>query len=482
MEQRHYQLLMDENQSSLHAFFGGDGDQGSDKDDDSGTDVVTPAPSSAIDEKILTLIRLVCRVGLPLSTLKSKHWRDFLAYFGSPVVIKPTRLRSLLLIHAQEIKRRNFEAVKQKYVSIITDGGTITDREFYIVLLFVEGMIYFGGALHVEKTSHTEIARALSPIVTEVTKAGGIPVAIITDNARNLKLATTEHAQPGPKIVTRSQICSVQSITHQHMLHISCTVHTANLILRDLEKELPGFANFKRGIKDLFSFLRERKVRAALKARGVREKVQLIQEIKWLTYYQAFRYVTKYREHIEAVVREPPRHTAKRIPEFQEIPKDWYDFLKALTPLGEFIVTIERNDTRLCQVFDYLLELRQSWDSLGDDISTKLSILLSDRFNTTGDGLLAQVAFMFTPKGLLYFRRVFSVLDRPREGNQDERFDRCFNLRDALMHKFQEIYEYFGFPEGSRRIPPLFHQFLLHFSLTTEPMKIQLDRLGGIEL
>ena len=266
------------------------------------------------------------------------------------------------------------------------------------------------------------------------------------------------------------------------MLHISCTVHTANLILRDLENELPGFANFKRGIKDLFSFLRERKVRAALKARGVREKVQLIQEIKWLTYYQAFRYVTKYREHIEAVVREPPRHTAKRIPEFQEIPKDWYDFLKALTPLGEFIVTIERNDTRLCQVFDYLLELRQSWDSLGEDISTKLSRLLSDRFNTTGDGLLAQVAFMFTPKGLLYFRRVFAVLDRPREGNQDERFDRCFNLRDALMHKFQEIYEYFGFPEGSRRIPPLFHQFLLHFSLTTEPMKIQLDRLGGIEL
>ena len=161
MEQRHYQLLMDENQSSLHAFFGGDGDQASDKDDDSGADVVTPVPSSVIDEKILTLIRLVCRVGLPLSTLKSKHWRDFLAYFGSPVVIKPTRLRSLLLIHAQEIKRRNFEAVKQKYVSIITDGGTITDREFYIVLLFVEGMIYFGGALHVEKTSHTEIARAL---------------------------------------------------------------------------------------------------------------------------------------------------------------------------------------------------------------------------------------------------------------------------------------------------------------------------------
>ena len=145
-------------------------------------------------------------------------------------------------------------------------------------------------------------------------------------------------------------------------------------------------------------------------------------------------------------------------------------------------MTIERNETRLCQVFDHLLELRQSWDSLGQDILIKLSELLSNRFNTTGDGLLAQLAFMFTPKGLLYFRRVFSVLDRPREGNQDERYDRCFSLRDALMHKLQELYEYFGFPEGKRRIPPLFRQFLLHFNLTTEPMKIQLDRLTGMTL
>lgn len=482
MEQRHYQLLREEDQYSLHAFFGGTQEPASEKEDDSSPDVVTPTPSSAIDDKDLALIRLVCRVGLPLSTLKSKHWRDFLAYFGSPVFIKPARLRSLLLIHAQEIKRRNFECLKQKYVSIITDGGTITDREFYIVLMFVEGMIYFGGALHIEKTSHSEIARALNPIIMEVTKAGGIPIAIITDNARNLKLATTEHGQPGPTIDTSSQICSVQSLSHQHMLHISCTVHTANLILRDLEKELPGFVAFKKGIKDLFAFLRERKVRAALKALGVREKVQLIQEIKWLTYYQAFTYVTKYREQIEAVIREPPSHTPKRVPEFQEIPKDWYDYLEAVAPLGEFIVTIERNETRLCQVFDYLLQLKQRWDSLGKDISTKLSQLLAIRFDTTGDGLLAQVAFMFTPKGLLYFRKVFSVLHQLREGNHDECYDRCFRLRDAMMHKFKQIYEFFGFPDGSQRIPPLFHQFLLHFNLTSEPMKIQLDRLGGMTL
>ena len=89
---------------------------------------------------------------------------------------------------------------------------------------------------------------------------------------------------------------------------------------------------------------------------------------------------------------------------------------------------------------------------------------------------------MFTPKGLLYFRKVFSVLHQLREGNHDECYDRCFRLRDAMMHKFKQIYEFFGFPDGSQRIPPLFHQFLLHFNLTSEPMKIQLDRLGGMTL
>ena len=92
MEQRHYQLLREGDQYSLHAFFGGTQEPASEKEDDSFPDVVTPTPSSAIDDKDLALIRLVCRVGLPLSTLKSKHWRDFLAYFGSPVFIKPARL------------------------------------------------------------------------------------------------------------------------------------------------------------------------------------------------------------------------------------------------------------------------------------------------------------------------------------------------------------------------------------------------------
>ena len=484
IQQRHYQLLRDDNQYSLHAFFGGaEGGQEAEtiEHDHESSDVVTPPTPSAIDESVVLLIRLVCRIGLPLCTLNSKHWQDFLQYFGSPMTIKPARLRSLLLIHAEEIKRRNFASLKHKFVTIITDGGTITDREFYIVLMYVEGKIYFAGALHLEKTCHSNIALALNPIVTEIADAGGIPIAIITDNARNLKLATTDRQQPEPHIDTGSQICSVQSLSHKQMLHICCTIHTANLILRDLEKELPGFVTFKRGIKDLFSFLRERKVRAALKAHGVTEKVKLIQEIKWLTYYQAFRYVTKYREQIEAVVRDPPRHVAKRLPDFKAIPEEWCEFLEALSPLGEFIVTIERNETRLCEVFDHLLQLRQKWDDIGGDLSCRLSRLLAARFDNTGDGLLAQVAFLFTPKGLLYFQRIFCVLNEPHE-EQPETYARCFRLRDALMLKFEQVYEYFGFPEGRQRVPPLFHQYLTHFTLTAEPMKIQLDRLGGMAL
>ena len=483
IKERHFNLLRDSNQCSLDTFFptGRPDETAQPEDQDSSEDIVTPSTSSAVDDKILALIRLICRIGLPICTLKSKHWREFLLYFGSPVTIQPPRLRSLLLIHAQEIKQRNFEALSQQYVSIITDGGTITDREFYIVLMFTCGKIYFGGAINLTKTSHSDIAHALTPIVQQITGAGGIPIAIISDNARNLKLATTDPLQPDPKIDTSSQICSVQTLSHTHMLHISCTVHTANLILRDLEKELPGFVAFKKGIKDLFAFLRERKVRAALKAQGVTEKVQLIQEIKWLTYFQAFTYVKKHRKQIEAVVRDPPRHTAKRVPVFEEIPKEWCDFLEALSPLGQFIVTVERNETRLCEVFDHLLNLKGEWSKIGSDLTTKLSQLLALRFDTTGDGLLTQLAYMFTPKGLQYFRRVFHVLNRVDEV-QDEVYRRCFSLRDALMNKFLQIYQYFGFNDGHQSVPPLFHQFLAHFELTAEPMRVQLDRLGGLKL
>ena len=151
-----------------------------------------------------------------------------------------------------------------------------------------DGKLYFAGAMQLDYTNHISIAKSLQPVIERITDNKGIPIAILTDNARNLKLAATDRSQPGPTIDTGLQVCSVQSLTRQNMLHISCSVHSANLILKDIEKEIPDFIDFKKGIKNLFAFLRHRNVRQKLKCHAVHEKVDRTQEIKWLTYYHAF--------------------------------------------------------------------------------------------------------------------------------------------------------------------------------------------------
>lgn len=421
---------------------------------------------------------MICRVGIPICALQSRHFKEFLELMGATEKVSTKQLRTQLKIYSDEVKARNYQQVRDKFVTIITDGGTITDKEFYITVLYVEGRLYFAEALHMKATNHDSIASALEPIIRNVCGHRGRPIAIVTDNARNLKLATTDCHQPGRTIDTSCQISSIQSLTGQKIMHISCTIHSAHLVLTDLTKKLPDFQTFKKEMKRLFKFLREKKVRQKLADLGVKQKVTLIQEIKWLSFYQAFSFLKRFKGEVENVLADKTIRARKR-PTFTTIPETWYAYLQALAPLGEFILETEKTDTRLCDVFSLLSDLKTKWDQFDSDVSRMLSTMMATRFESTADGLLMQLAYLFTPKGLRYFRGIFSILDRMNDQDHVNKEDlkRRHALRDALMQKFMDLYDYYGYPMSRVRVPPLFYQFVSHYHLTADPMKVQLSKL-----
>lgn len=204
--------------------------------------------------------------------------------------------------------------------------------------------------------------------------------------------------------------------------------------------------------------------------------MNLIQDIKWLTYYQAFCFIERHRDQVNEVLSRKLAQPGRKSPEFTEIPEEWCVYLKSLAPLGEFIVQTERSQTRLCEVFALLIDLKKKWDALANPISKRLAEMLSVRFENTANGILTQLAYLFTPKGLVYFRGIFSVLD-VEESIDEHDYQRRLNLRDDLMREFGSVYAYFGFAMPEIRVPPLFHQFLKHYQLTAEPMSVQLERL-----
>ena len=159
-------------------------------------------------------------------------------------------------------------------------------------------------------------------------------------------------------------------------------------------------------MKRLFKFLREKKVRQKLKELGVKQKVDLVQEIKWLSFYQAFSFIRRFKAEVENVLADKTMRARKR-PTFTTIPETWYAYMQALAPLGEFILKTEKSDTRLCDVFSLLSELKTNWDQFDSDVSRMLSTMMATRFERTADGLLMQhgVPRTSTPLQLRYLTR-----------------------------------------------------------------------------
>ena len=183
--------------------------------------------------------------------------------------------------------------------------------------MFCQRKLYFIDAVQIERSTHVHIAESISQWLQRA-KDGVFTTSIIKDNARNLLLATQDSKQLGPGATTQSQSTSVQKLTGNHMVHISCAVHTVNLALKDYGSACEDFKHFIDGIGSLFAWMRQKDARQKLKSYNVNKKVPLIMETKWLCYYQAFGFLEAYREQVEMVMNElqgPKELPLRKVPE-----------------------------------------------------------------------------------------------------------------------------------------------------------------------
>ena len=132
---------------------------------------------------------------------------------------------------------------------------------------------------HVLKSDHESVAKGLHAVIDYYLKKNSTLIGVVSDNASNILLATTDKSQPGSKINLQNQVTNIQSLIGMRTFHISCGIHTANLVLKDMMND-KGFKLFKEGMLKLFKFLREKDIRFIAKEKGIHLKIPLIQEIK----------------------------------------------------------------------------------------------------------------------------------------------------------------------------------------------------------
>ena len=191
-------------------------------------------PTNIITESQKKLVLAICKLGIPLQTIGRREWLEFLEQIGASFVIKPKKLRSLLMIYMAEIKNQIRREIAGKSFTLITDGGTVCNKTYYVCVIFCDRRLYFAGLAHVLKSDHESMAKGLHSVLEYYLKKNSTIIGVVSDNASNILLATTDKSQPGPKINLQNQVTNIQSLIGMRTLHISCGIHTSNLVLKDM--------------------------------------------------------------------------------------------------------------------------------------------------------------------------------------------------------------------------------------------------------
>ena len=411
------------------------------------------------------LVVMMSRLGISLSSVMREEFVELVTVVGGDANLIPSfsKLRQLTLCLAGEFKERILREMKGRNVTAIIDGSTVCDRTFYSVSYFCERKIYFGNVLKVEVSDHASLAQVLSGPLKELEKAEAVLTSIITDNARNLLTATTPNGLPGPGMHNMQQKTSVQELTGLRCIHISCGIHSSQLILVDLLHENRDFALFKNQVQELMKFLKQKQEKKKLRAMGVVKKIPLIQEVKWLTYYEAFTFLDTNKEVLKEYLAQS---AATGI--VKEIPEIWIEFLTVLKPLGEFVLQTQGDSVYMWEFRKYQLELISKWEQMGTPLSKRLVELLMKRFKDTADGTLLELSYLLSLKAVDYFVAKFQPLYSWTWRTFGEQKARLQHERDELMMKFIQLSEFWGIKDAHLSVPKLFNAFLANLAPQAE--------------
>ena len=418
--------------------------------------VTSPTETLTMSEADRSVVLAICKLNLPISTVGKEEWKNLMSAVGATVKTPcPRKLRCLIVALAAEFRETIHQELRGKHVSVIADGGTLGDRTVYAVAFFTGRKIYFGAILTVEVSDHKSLAEALSVPLRKAMDAGAVITAIITDNARNLVLATTDCAQGGIAPTT----VSVQQILGTPILHLQCGIHTANLTITDYCHESPDFATFKKEITDLFKFLRKKAIKKKLKKAGVTTKIPMIQDIKWLTYVQAFQFLKRYDSEINSVLRETKAENDKQ--QFDTVKDSWRRYLLVLEPLGVFETSVQTNNIYLGEYYEMYRVMIDELLKLQMPEANTLVDLLRKRLEETGFMTIAELSFIFQRSKLDEVRRKFHLLFswaiRDVHDPQRPTVQTCYQKMTA---KLVQICTFWGVHDAADVVPIMFETFL----------------------
>lgn len=346
-------------------------------------------PKCSLSNEEINLCQFLCTCSIPINIVTKKEFRVLMDNVKFTQVTR-NRARTLLLRYSNYLLDMTYFEMHDKQLSIISDGGTLNGRQFYVLAALTPQKSYFLDIIEMGKTDSESLLKAFEPIIKRVIDERCKIICFCTDNGSNLK-----------KLTRSSDPQSIQRKLKIKAFRISCCIHTGNLTIKDVAAKLPVFAFFKEKITSLLSWMRRNK--SICSSVNIEGKIPLIQPIKWKTYTIAAIFIINNTAKINMILEKHGKNIG-----FEKIPDKWLNFCTILKPLDKLITLCQRDRTLMYEFFAQQLQLLESWKKLiaSNEFSKTFIDCWNDRFIKTADLSIGKLAYVMTRSGRVWFKNL----------------------------------------------------------------------------
>ena len=354
------------------------------------------------NEKLIAIVRCICQNCIPINATQSTTFRKL-----TKTSFSSETIRNKIINYAQELKNYTKTMIKNKFVSIVIDGATITTSGWYCVGLSTNSRVYYYDCYHLANGTTRCITEQLEEIISEIEAATGAKViGACSDNASNVSNVF-------------DPLCneSIIQLHKRYIIRVSCQAHTANLVLTSYEKNDTEFSQLRSRIRKFVRELHNTKIHELL---GIPTRCPPIREQRWFTDYIALDWICKYHHEIDNgfknIVQLMP---CSRNP----ITNSWFELRDALAPLYFFTTNVECNMVPLGRSYELLTILKEKLTTLsgqGNTHAQKLLKFVIERWTTTADEPLLKLAYLLRTNNLLKWREKFNNAEKQTVGSDIE--------------------------------------------------------------
>ena len=347
-----------------------------------------------MNNNILNLTAQFCSISnIYINSLCSAKFNEILRC-ANPFFrcIKRNDLRNKIFELFERIKYNITIQCNDKFCSILLDGSTRNNKNFYGFIIHTKSRLYYYKIESIEYASAENIALTTAEVINFINKETKLEVIGVC----------TDHAFNCIKAFNQSDQISAQIITQQFFEWIGCFSHLINLSICDLFGN-SEFCELYQILNNILSISRQLKLR---------KKVPTFSKTRWNSYSKCLNFLNEVRSELVSFFNKNLQNFRNYIEilnsdEFNEL-TELFNYLNHLSS------EIGGDNFLICNVYKNIIDFENFLSNLETADISFLGRLILERIYAADEYKIAVTAYFFTIEGKNHFLNIKDEIEREK--------------------------------------------------------------------